>query len=141
MLAPGGKFAHHEGVNVAAALSAERPVETCLTEKLLEVWVDVWVDAVNQFRQRERREIIEKEPSPETLAQYRAELKMMLRSTRMLLNLAEDPDYPARRFIPEISGQLQRLESSWERLNDPMTDAEADALLRQVFPNEPCTAP
>ncbi|MGH7968339.1 MAG: hypothetical protein ACREIC_06380 [Limisphaerales bacterium] len=117
-------------MNVVADVSTERPVGTSLKEKLFETWVE----AVNQFRRWERREIVEKEPSRETLAQYRGELKMMLHSTRMLLNLAQDPDYPARRFIPEISGKLRQLESSWESLNNPMSDAEADALLQQAFP-------
>jgi hypothetical protein len=122
---------HVADVSSAATVSADRPVETSLTEELLAVWVD----AVNQFRQRERHEIIEREPSPERLDRHRAELKMMLRSTRMLLNLAQDPDYPARRFIPELSGKLRQLEASWESLNNPMTEVEADALLRRVFPN------
>ncbi|MGO9199012.1 MAG: hypothetical protein ACLQM8_00520 [Limisphaerales bacterium] len=120
-------------MNALPDVSAERPVQTCLTESLFEAWVD----AVDQFRRRERREIVEREPSPETLAQYRVELKMMLRSTRTLLNLAEDPDYPSPRFIPQISGKLRQLESSWESLNNPMTDPEADTLLQRVFPNEP----
>jgi hypothetical protein len=48
---------------------------------------------------------------------------MMLCSTRTLLNLAEDPDYPAPRFIPQISGKLRQFESFWENLNNPMSDA------------------
>jgi hypothetical protein len=93
----------------------------------------------NEFRQRERREIIEQAPSPKKLAEYREELKWMIRGARALLNLVSDPDFPEPQFVPEISGKLLQLESAWKSLNNPMTDAEADAFLQKVFPNEPTT--
>ncbi len=96
---------------------------------LLAQLVRVWVDACNEFRARERREIIEQVPSPERLATYRAELVVMLRSARALLALMEDPEYPAPEFLPEISGKLLQLQLSWESLNNPMTEQEAEAIL------------
>ena len=98
--------------------------------------VRTWVGLCNDFRQRERLEIIEQVPSPQRLAQYREELKWMIRTARALLNLVSDPDFPARQLVFEISGKLLQLEDSWESLNNPMTDAEADAILEKVFPDE-----
>src|SRR6266516_3337290 len=75
-------------------------------------------------------------PSPQRLAQYRDELKWMIRTARALLNLVSDPDFPARQLVSEISGKLLQLEDSWESLKNPMTDAEADAILQKAFPDE-----
>lgn len=60
----------------------------------------------------------------------------MIRGARALLNLASDPDFPATQFAGEISGKLLQLEDSWQSLNNPMTDAEADAILQRAFPDE-----
>lgn len=123
-------------MNVAAfptAADVEGPVPaTVATQAVLRAWVA----SCNEFRQRERREIIEQAPSPERLAEYREELKWMIRGARALLNLVSDPDFPARQFVAEISGKLLQLEDSWQSLNNPMTDAEADAILQKAFPDE-----
>jgi len=105
---------------------------TSATLKLLRTWIAT----CNEFRERERREIIEKEPSPEKLAEYREELKWMIRGARALLSVVSDPDFPSRQFANEISGKLLQLEDSWQSLNNPMTDAEADAILQKAFPDE-----
>lgn len=127
---------HLGAVNVTA-LPSDAPVEppasaTSATLKLLRTWIA----SCNEFRQRERREIIEQVPSPERLAEYREELKWMIRGARALLNLVSDPDFPTRQFEAEISGKLLQLEVSWQSLNNPMTDAEADAILQKAFPDE-----
>ncbi len=107
------------------------------TPRLTARLVEVWVDQCNEFRRRERREIIEQEPSQEKLAQYRAELGLMLRSARILQTLMQDPEFPASELLPEISGKLLQLESSWRTLNNPMTAAQADAMLKEIFPDDP----
>jgi hypothetical protein len=75
------------------------------TRKLLRTWIA----SCNEFRQRERREIIERSPSPERLAEYREELKWMIRGARALLNVVSDPDFPATELAGEISGKLLQL--------------------------------
>ena len=129
-------LSHLWAVN-AAAIPSEGSAEpqasvTAATHKLLQTWIAT----CNDFRERERQEIIEQLPSPERLAEYREELKWMIRGARALLNLVSDPDFPARQFVAEISGKLLQLEDSWRSLNNPMTDAEADAFLREAFPDE-----
>ena len=54
-----------------------------------------------------------------------------------LLNLVSDPDFPDQQFIPEISGMLLQFRSSLQMLQNPMSEAEADALIQKFFPNEP----
>jgi hypothetical protein len=49
---------------------------------------------------------------------------VVIRGARAFLNIASDPDFPARqRHAPEIVGKLLQLEDFWQALNDPMTDA------------------
>lgn len=103
----------------------------------LDRFLSAWVDAVNDYLQRQYREIIQKQPSAEMLSQYRFECKWLLRSALKLDGLVKDPEYPARHFGSEIAGKLLQLQESWESLNNPMTDTEADSVLQKVFPDEP----
>ena len=98
--------------------------------------LEVWIRLCSEFRERERGEILQQEPSPETLARYREELKWMIRATRALFNVVSDPDFPQSQFVSEISGKLLQLESSWKSLNNPLTEAEADAFIVKHFPDE-----
>jgi hypothetical protein len=96
-----------------------------------------WVDAVNDYLKRQYREIIQQKPAAEKLSQYRLECKWLLRSALKLDSLVKDPEYPARHFAPEIGGKLLQLQESWDSLNSPMTEIEADSMLQKAFPDEP----
>jgi len=128
-----GVLRHFEFVNAAASSSEAPPASaSAATLKL----VRTWIGTCHDFRDRERREIVEQLPSPQKLAEYREELKWLIRGARALLNLVSDPDFPAKELVAEISGKLLQLEDSWQSLNSPMTDAEADAILQKAFPDE-----
>ena len=103
----------------------------------IERFLTAWVESVNDYLQRQYREIIQQEPAPEKLAQYKFECKWLLRSALKLDSLVKDPDYPARLFGPEIAGKLLQLQESWESLSNPMTASQADTILQKVFPDEP----
>jgi len=103
----------------------------------LDRFLTAWVEAVNDYLQRQYREIIQLEPSPETLSRYKFECKWLLRSALKLDSLVKDPEYPARNVGQEIAGKLLQLQESWESLNNPMTETQAEAILQQVFPHEP----
>ena len=126
---------HFWSVNATATLPDPSAQDLAAALEGTERLVRTWVGLCNDFRQRERREIIEQVPSPQRLSEYREELKWMIRMARALLNLVSDPDFPARRLVSEISGKLLQLEDSWESLNNPVTDAEADEILK-AFPDE-----
>src|SRR5262245_41175117 len=101
--------------------------------------VQEWVHSCNDFLQWQRRELIEQKPSAETLAEHRNTLKLMLRLGRSFHAQVSDPDFPLRQFAPEVAGKVHQLEKSWEMIQNPMNDAEADALLQQAFADEPGT--
>jgi len=128
-------YCHFGNVNASAILPDPSAQSLAASSAAAEKLVRTWAGLCNDFRQRERLEIIEQVPSPQRLSEYREELKWMIRMARALLNLVSDPDFPARRLVSEISGKLLQLEDSWESLNNPVTDAEADAILK-AFPDE-----
>ncbi len=105
----------------------------------IERFLTGWVEAVNDYLQRQYRELIQQEPSPDSLSRFKLECKWLLRSALELDAMVKDPESPARHFGPEIAGKLLQLRESWGCLNNPMTDAEADAILKKVFPDEPRT--
>ena len=100
-----------------------------------------WLRLCDQFRERERREIIEQEPSSKKLAEYREDLKWMIRGARALLNVVSDPDFPERHFAAELSGKLLQLEESWRSLTNPVTEPEAESFIQKFFPKRTETRP
>ena len=119
-----------------AAIAADGPATASFAAKAARQTLQLWVNFCNEFRRRERHEIIEQKPSPERLAEHEKDLKLMIRSAQTLLSLVSDPDFPERQFIPEISGKLLQLRSSLEMVQNPITEAEADALIQKFFPDE-----
>jgi len=105
---------------------------------MAEKFLRVWMEACDNFRAWERREILLSEPNKKTLAQYRDALKWMLRLTRLLDAQVNDPDFPTgRQFAAEVKGRLIQLQYSWEALDNPMSQEEAVRLIAQYFPDEP----
>jgi len=126
-------------VNVAPALDSagqDRDRGTSVVLKLLDSWIGLCED----YRKRERREIIEGEASDSKLAEFRQELRWLLRSASHLLGLASDPDFPAPLYAEEIAWRVRQLEDSWRSLNNPMGEAEAHAHLKKHFADDPLTA-
>src|SRR5262245_26077824 len=128
---------HPECMSVAATLTAPPARTPASTPLSIERFLAAWVEAVNDYLRRQYQEIILQESSPQKALEYRSECKWLLRSALKLESMVKDPEYPAREFRAEIAGKLLQLQESWESLNDPMNDAEADAILKKVFPDEP----
>jgi len=121
------------------ALSASeqnREQRPSVVEKLIETWLVL----CEEYRQRERRELIEHEAPQAKVHKFRDELKWLLRSARLLQSLAADPDYPAAQHAEQIGWRLRQLEDSWKGLDNSLSEAEANALLRKHFPDDPLTA-
>jgi len=98
--------------------------------------VEAWAEAVDAFRKWQRNEILQKDPTHAQLAEHKKALTWILRWTRMMQSLVQDAEFPAREFAAEVSGRLMQLEESYSLIHDPLTDAEADSVLREAFPDE-----
>jgi len=96
--------------------------------------VEQWSELCQNFLDRQRVEILTGEPSPEALEQHRLALKWMLRFARAIHLTAADPDYPDKRIADELEGRMRQLEHSWRMIHERMPDAEAEKLLKDVFP-------
>src|SRR5437867_1488125 len=108
---------------------------TNFTSDLVRNWVQSWVNSCNAFRKWERQELIEKVPSPETTTQHRKLVSAFIRTAYMLEALMEDPEYPAREFLPEVQGKLLQLTDTREMIHDSMPEEEAERLLKKIFPD------
>ena len=122
-------------METATPTTEAESISTGLTRKL----VEDWVKSSNEFLQWQRHEVIERRPTPEKLAEHRDTLKLMLRLGRSLHAQVSDPDFSLQQCAREVGGKLRQLEKSWEMIHNPMTDREADAVLREAFPDEPGT--
>ncbi|HXP59014.1 MAG TPA: hypothetical protein VN829_00915 [Dongiaceae bacterium] len=124
-------------MDAAAPSSLAAPDAPAGSPRSIERFLTAWVEAINDYLQRQYRELIQQEPSPDTLCRYKLECKWLLRSALELDRMVKDPESPVRHFGPEVAGKLRQLQESWEGLNNPIADAEADAILEKVFPDEP----
>ncbi len=126
-------------MNATAALDSPDQVRDRGTSVVLKL-LDSWIGLCEDYRKRERHEIIEQEPSEAKLAEFRQELRWLLRSASHLLSLATDPDYPAPHDTDEIAWRVRQLEDSWRSLNNPMNEAVARTLLKRHFADDPLHA-
>lgn len=117
----------------AVTLTREGARDSSL-QQIAQQTVEQWSGLCQRFLDRQRHEILERVPSPENLQEHRAALKLMLRFARALYLTACDPDYPDGPLTSELHGRLLQLEHSWRMIHDPLPEAEADQLLKQVFP-------
>src|SRR5438105_1280436 len=121
----------------AATLETSQP--EAASERAGRDLLSYWVNRCDDFMDRQRKNVIEQEPSPEALAEHVEALKFMIRVTLFLQALLADPDFPARQFAPQVAGKLLQLQESLKMVQNPMTDAEADAVLQTAFPDGPRT--
>ena len=99
--------------------------------------VELWEKAVDMFREWEREEILCKTPSAQDLERHREDAAWLIRETRHLQSMVNDPQFPVPECKATVEGRLYQLELAYREIHDPMTDAEADAILKQAFPDAP----
>src|SRR5690242_18876934 len=119
----------------SAHMTAEVPGRKTVTEKAADDLALYWIRCCDEFMDRQRKEIIEREPSRQELDSHIDALKFMIRATLSVQALCADPDFPVRQLSSRIASKLLQLEESLKMLQNPMTDAEADAVLDQAFPD------
>jgi hypothetical protein len=97
--------------------------------------VQRWSDICQKFLDWQRREILGPyKPPQEKIEQHRDDLKWLLRFGRAIYMTASDPDYPDKKIASELRGRLIQLEHSWRMVHEQMPEAEAEQLLKEVFP-------
>lgn len=97
---------------------------------------EFWSRRSDEFMDWQRKNFIARQASREELEEHGKRLDLILGLTLHMYSVAS-------RAMPgvlrTISGRLRQLQDSRALVDNPMTDHEADAILRQVFPDEPGT--
>jgi hypothetical protein len=91
----------------------------------------------DRFIRWQYQEIISGDPSPEQQESHRQELKWALRTAKLLECVASDPDTSSTAALALLRAKVWQLERSWKMLYNPIPEAEADRMLRDIFPDEP----
>ena len=93
-----------------------------------------WFEVCDSLLDWQKKHFIGAAPSLQTLEEHKKVLKLLLRVTRVLHAEASDPDFPRRALAEDFAWRLSRLEDSWLMFHGDMTHTEAEAILKQVFP-------
>ena len=93
-----------------------------------------WSRLVQDFFDLERKEMLDKEPTPEALAVHRKVVRGLIASTHLMLVRCDPDDDYARQMTAELEGRLIQLKHSWKQFQEPMDPAEAERLIKQYFP-------
>jgi len=101
--------------------------------------IRIWAQACDRFLDWQRREILQTQPEPPKLSQHRDTLKWMLRLTRILHAEIADPDFPDSALKNRLAGKLLQLQESWSLIHGPADATQADAILKNLSPNESST--
>ena len=117
----------------APALEAEAP-RPLSPEELFEFWFR----HSNEFMAWQQQNLILREPTREELAKHSKRLDLMLGLTLHVYSVASQ-SMPEK--LSTIRGRLWQLEDSRELVHNPISREQADAILKQVFPDEPETPP
>lgn len=119
--------------------SVDQMAESKTGEILRQVARLCWQNC-NTFLDWERDHVLKANPSSDLLRRHRQELKWLIRLVMLLQTVASDPEFPDRSITEDFKALLERLDRSWQLIQEPgMSDTDADAVLRECFPNGPGT--
>ena len=62
------------------------------------------------------------------------DVRILLLMLRWLQATVADPGTPARDLLPRVDVMIRLLEDCWQYVHEPMSKAEAEKLLAEVFP-------
>jgi hypothetical protein len=117
-----------------AASMADKPSGEIDLRGIAREKIREWSDGCQQALDLTRTRILEGNPSTRELEEHRLGLKWLLRFARVIHATAADHDYPDRWIADELEGRLIQLEHAWRLVHDRMPDAEAEQVLKEVFP-------
>ena len=122
---------------VSEPLSRKRGVETFDLRQVVVNNIEEFCAECDRFIEWQYREIIRGEPSAEQHEKHRRDLKWALRTAKLLECVASDPDSASPSALALLKAKVWQLERSWKMLYEPIPEAEANQILREVFPDEP----
>lgn len=115
---------------IEIALPDLGPIGATVTSNL----VRIWTDACNDFLDWQKREIIERRPSPEKVAEHKSGIRPLIILGHTLYGILADPGSPSHKHAAAVAGKLRQLEECMRMIHESMDDARADAVLAAAFP-------
>jgi hypothetical protein len=105
-----------------------------LTLRQMEQWFD-WMDGMLEVH---RSMFVFREPTPEQLKTHKNGLKLAIRNCLLFNTLIADPDFNEPDLAARLQVRVRQLQDAYDTFHDPnLSDAQAEAVLKQVFPE--CT--
>jgi hypothetical protein len=118
----------------AALEELSTPLAPPSLERIVLAQADQWLAQCHSFRQWYRQNFLLREPTPDQEKLAEEILPWMIRMTRALVSQMLDPEFPHRHLARSVEATLWQLEEDWAARNNPMSEAEADGIIRANFP-------
>lgn len=93
-----------------------------------------WLAHCRSFRQWYRHNFLLRAPTADQEKLADQIQLWMIPITRALLSQMLDPEFPHRHLARSVEAVIWQLEEDWAARHNPMTDAEAEAIIHTSFP-------
>ena len=103
-------------------------------ERIVLAQAEPWLEQCHTFRQWYRQNFLLRRPTTEQEKLADEIQPWMIRITRAMLSQMLDPEFPHRHLARSIEATLWQLEEDWAARHNPLTEAEAESILRASFP-------
>ena len=97
-------------------------------------YVTSWLNQCRAFLDWHREHLIRRDPALDVLKANDRIHPWMIRATRLMHCQLLDPAFAHPDLAREVEATLWQLEEAWAQTHNPMSEADADALLASVFP-------
>jgi len=102
-----------------------------LTVRQAEQWFE-WMDGMLQVH---RSMFVFREASPGQLEEHNTGVKLAIEYSLFIKDLIADPEFNEPDLVSRLQVRIQQLQDAYDTFHDPQfSDAEAEELLKQVFP-------
>jgi hypothetical protein len=96
--------------------------------------LETTLGACDVFRAWHRQNFVERNPTLEQKAEHAVNIRILLMMLRWMQSAVDDPAMQLREFKDRIDATVNLLDDCWLYVNNPLSDEEADRLIKQHFP-------
>ena len=107
--------------------------ETGTLDTVMSGYVNQWLKMCHQFMAWHRKHILESEPTEQDHINEERILPWLIRGARTLHAQMLDPNWPHPELAGDVEISLWQLEQAWVQTHNPMSEAQADLILAEVF--------
>jgi hypothetical protein len=102
-----------------------------LTKRQMEQWL-AWMDGMLEVH---RSMFVFRKPSPGQLEEHKAGMELAIDYCTFIKNLIDDPEFNEPDLVARLNVRIRQLQDAYDTFHDDtFSDAQAEELLKQVFP-------